>query len=96
MASLRQFGLLKLKIQKILSSMAETLRRGDVAALPAAGAVDGCEYCDYRAVCGHEPDDPVRVIARLDAAQAHAGTGKGNRGNGGGSRWRTYACITCA
>ena len=69
-ASLRQFGLLKLKIQKILSSMAETLRRGDVAALPAAGAVDGCEYCDYRAVCGHEPDDPVRVIARLDAAQA--------------------------
>ncbi|GEM_PF-6488184 len=70
MASLRQFGLLKLKIQKILSSMAETLRRGDVAALPAAGAVDGCEYCDYRAVCGHEPDDPVRVIARLDAAQA--------------------------
>lgn len=69
-ASLQQFGMLKLKIQKLLSSMAETLRRGDVAALPAGGAVDGCEYCDYRAVCGHEPEDPVRVISRLDTAQA--------------------------
>lgn len=68
-ASLRQFGLLKIKIQKLLTSMAETLRRGDVAALPVGGAVDGCEYCDYRAVCGHEPEDPVRLIARRDTAQ---------------------------
>mgnify|MGYP002541496069 CR=1 FL=1 len=68
-ASLRQFGLLKIKIQKLLTSMAETLRRGDIAALPAGGAVDGCEYCDYRAVCGHEPDDPVRLIVRRDTAQ---------------------------
>ena len=68
-ASLEQFGKLKLRIQKLLTAMAETLRKGDVAALPAGGTVDGCAYCDYRAVCGHEPDDPVRDIAKKDAAQ---------------------------
>ena len=39
----------------------------DVAALPAAGSVDACAWCDYRAVCGHEPDSPVRRIAEKDA-----------------------------
>lgn len=69
-ASLQQFGLLKQRIQRLLTSMAETLCRGDIAALPAGGSVDGCEYCDYRAVCGHEADDPVRLIVRQDTAQA--------------------------
>ena len=66
-ASLRQFGLLKERIEKLLCEMAATLRRGDVAALPAAGSVDACAWCDYRAVCGHEPDSPVRRIAEKDA-----------------------------
>ena len=43
-------------------------RRGDVAALPAAGSVDACAWCDYRAVCGHEAEDPVRRIREDDTA----------------------------
>ena len=67
-ASLEQFGKLKKKIESLLTDMAETLRGGDVAAFPLAGETDACAWCDYRAVCGHEPDDPVRFLAARDAA----------------------------
>ncbi len=67
-ASLEQFGKLKKKIESLLTAMAETLRKGDVAAIPLAGENDACAWCDYRAVCGHEPDDPVRFLAARDAA----------------------------
>lgn len=68
-ASLEQFGQLKKRIEKLLESMADTLRRGDIAAVPAAGEVDACAWCDYRAVCGHEQEDPVRFLAKRDAAE---------------------------
>lgn len=68
-ASLEQFGKLKKRMDALLVKMAETLRAGDVAACPAAGAVDACAWCDYRAACGHEPDDSVRFLAAKDAAQ---------------------------
>ncbi len=67
-ASLEQFGKLKKRIESLLVRMAETLRQGDIAALPLAGDVDACAWCDYRAVCGHEPDDPVHFLAARDAA----------------------------
>lgn len=67
-ASLAQFGQLKKRVDKLLTDMAETLRRGDIAAVPACGAVEACTYCEYRAVCGFEPGDPVRFIAQQDAA----------------------------
>lgn len=67
-ASLNQFGLLKKKMDELLIKMAHTLRSGDIAARPAAGREDACKWCSYRAVCGHEPDDPVRFIAKRDAA----------------------------
>ncbi len=66
-ASLEQLGLLKKRIERLLCDMAQTLRDGDVAALPLAGSVDGCAYCEYRAVCGHEPHDPVRYLGKTDA-----------------------------
>ncbi len=66
-ASLRQFGLLKKRIEALLCDMAATLRKGDVAAVPACGSVDACAWCDYRAVCGHEAGDPARLIAKQDA-----------------------------
>ena len=68
-ASLSQFGRLKKRIEDLLRRMAETLREGDIAAVPASGSVDACAWCDYRAVCGHEADDPVRLIAQRDAAE---------------------------
>lgn len=71
-ASLEQFGLLKQRMEKLLADMAETLRGGDIAALPVAGEVNACEWCDYRAVCGHEAGDPVRFLAKQDAAEVLA------------------------
>lgn len=67
-ASLRQFGLIKRRIEKLLTDMAQTLRAGDIAAVPAVNSrVDACAWCDYRAVCGHEAEDPVRRIREDDA-----------------------------
>jgi ATP-dependent helicase/nuclease subunit B len=68
-ATLAQFGRLKTRAETLLRDMAATLRAGDVAALPARDGdkVDACAYCDYRAVCGHEANDPVREIRRLSA-----------------------------
>ncbi len=67
-ASLEQFGLLKKKMEGLLVDMANTLRSGDIAALPAMGQVDACRWCEFRSVCGHEPYDPVRFIAKRDDA----------------------------
>lgn len=47
--------------------MAQTLREGDIAAVPAGGEVDGCRYCPYRAVCGHEEGDEIREIVNKDS-----------------------------
>lgn len=68
-ATLAQFGRLKQRAEALLRDMAATLRAGDVAALPARDGdkVDACAFCDYRAVCGHEANDPVREIRRLSA-----------------------------
>lgn len=67
-ASLAQLGQLRRRTERLLREMAESLRTGRVAAVPAhGGGVDACAYCEYRAVCGHEADDPVREIASVSA-----------------------------
>lgn len=66
-ATLAQFGQLKKRAEAILREMAETLRRGDVAAVPAhSERLNGCAFCDYAAVCGHEAEDTVREIKTYD------------------------------
>lgn len=66
-ASIKQFGQLKKRMERLLTQMAETLASGDIAAVPAVSQyLDACQYCDYRAVCGHEQDDPVRRMMNLD------------------------------
>ena len=72
LASLEQFGHLKQHIQRLLTAMAEHLHAGDIAALPAVGATDGCEYCEFHDVCGHERGDPIREIAALSREEALA------------------------
>ena len=63
-ASLAQLGRLRRRAERLLGEMVESLRAGRVAATPARSSqMDACAYCDYRAVCGHEADDPVREIA---------------------------------
>jgi ATP-dependent helicase/nuclease subunit B len=67
LATSAEMGRLAGKVQELVAQMAESLGDGAVAALPVNG--DGyktCEYCEFRAVCGHEPGDPIREIAKLD------------------------------
>lgn len=64
-ATLSQFGLLKKKIDSLLIEMAQTLKSGDIAAIPASGDVDACKNCSYKTVCWHEPEDPVRTVENL-------------------------------
>lgn len=61
-ASLGRLGRLKKRVEALLLQMAETLRRGDIAAVPLAGSRDACEWCGYRAVCRHEAEDPVKFL----------------------------------
>ncbi len=72
-ATLAQFGQLKARAEKLLRSMAETLRQGDVAAIPAVqGDRLPCDYCDFAAVCGREEDDPAKEIKTYDRAEVMA------------------------
>ena len=58
--SLAELGELERYTQKLLGDMAQELHRGEIAALPLADGENlPCTYCDYRTVCGREPDDPV-------------------------------------
>ncbi len=67
--TLAQFGALGRRAQKLLCDMAQTLRNGDVDALPFKdGTHDPCRYCDYRAACGHEEEDRCRT-PRFDRAK---------------------------
>jgi len=69
-ATLAQFGHLKARAEKLLRTMAETLHRGDVAAIPTVQKDRSpCEYCDYAAVCGREEEDPVKEIKEYDRAE---------------------------
>ena len=66
-----------------VAEMASELRRGNVPALPLSGTrVDACGWCPYRAVCGHEKDDPVRDMedrSREAAVAELEGLKKGDR-----------------
>ncbi len=64
--SLAQMGRLTRMIESHLVDMACTLRQGDIAAVPAVGSYQACQWCDYAAVCGHEEGDECREIADLD------------------------------
>ena len=56
-----QFIRLRGIIEELLVNMARTLLAGDIAALPLQNDThDACKYCDYRAVCARDGDDPVR------------------------------------
>ncbi len=61
--SAHQLALLRGVVEQLLVHMGESLLAGDIAALPLQrGEHLPCEYCDYRAVCGREPEDAVRPL----------------------------------
>ncbi len=69
----RQFALLRGVIERLLTTMAESLLMGDIAALPLRNDKhDACQYCDYRAVCARDADAPARPLEPLgDKALLH-------------------------
>ena len=69
-ASLSRAGVIASSIERMLIEMADELHAGRIGAVPAAGLYDACKYCEYHAVCGHERDDPVRVIRSFSDAEA--------------------------
>lgn len=69
--SLHHLGLLRKRIDAILTEMGESLHNGNIAALPAEGTnyKNTCKYCDYKAVCRRE-GDAVREIVSATTEEA--------------------------
>ncbi len=62
-------------VKRLVATMAETLREGDVAAQPLGVGTNACAFCPYTAVCGSERagDEPERnrmkteeILARME------------------------------
>ncbi len=65
-ASAEEFSLIRGHIEHTLRQLADTLHRGDIAALPLRhGQFLLCDYCDYRRVCMREDDDPARSCPKI-------------------------------
>ena len=62
--TLHQFDLLRKTVEALLVGMADALTQGDITALPLQkGKHTPCTYCDYRAVCARDGEDPVRELS---------------------------------
>lgn len=60
-----QFNLLRRVVEQLLTAMADDLLAGRIEAVPLQRGVSlPCDYCDYRAVCGREPESPARVLEK--------------------------------
>ena len=71
LASLEQFGRIQQRVANLLTEMATLLHRGEVAAVPTDSDGDTpCRYCEYRDICTHEDDDPVRTLAKRSLKEA--------------------------
>lgn len=54
-------------LKTLISSMAEELQKGEIAAVPLNGKrYNACEWCPYQSVCGHEKDDLSRDMQDWD------------------------------
>ncbi len=66
--TLEQLGKVRAETDNLLREMAGALHDGQIPALPVSAPHGGksvCDYCDYKSVCGHESDSPVRTIERF-------------------------------
>ncbi len=65
-----QFALLRGVVEQLLVNMANSLLDGDIAALPIRrGDYTPCTYCDYRAVCARDEDDPTAPLTERSMKQ---------------------------
>ncbi|MDR0531729.1 MAG: exodeoxyribonuclease V subunit gamma [Oscillospiraceae bacterium] len=77
MLSLARLGKLRRAADRIFAEEAEALRAGNIAALPlfpkkGSQAKTPCDYCDYQAVCGREPEQPAKYAGGLSFDEALA------------------------
>ncbi len=71
LASLEQFGRIQQRVSALLTEMATLLHQGNVSAIPVGRDGDTpCRYCEYRDICTHEDDDPVRTLAKRSLKEA--------------------------
>ncbi len=73
--AIREMELLSQKVNDILQQMGEMLHSGEINAQPVfsqssnSAYKDACQYCDYKSVCGFEPDDErteIEIISDKD------------------------------
>lgn len=66
------FELIRKAIDKAVADMAISLHQGEISAVPLMYAQNktACDYCEYKAVCGHEPKDEYKQIFDGDAWEA--------------------------
>lgn len=65
LASRQDFENLEMYTEGLIRSMADRLLQGEIGPDPYAdGSVCPCNYCDYRAVCGHESRDGFRSLGK--------------------------------
>ena len=73
MVTRHQFDLLRKTVETLLIGMADTLASGDIAALPLQKRnTTPCTYCDYKAVCNRDAEDPVRELTHRSMKQVLA------------------------
>ena len=65
LASRQDFENLEMYTEGLIRSMADRLLQGEIGPDPYAdGSVCPCNYCDSRAVCGHESRDGFRSLGK--------------------------------
>lgn len=65
LATLEQMGAIFRRVDLLLTQMAEALYEGEVGDVPLKGEYDGCQFCHYGAVCGHDEDGPCREGVKM-------------------------------
>ena len=73
LAAAEDFQNLELYTEGLLRSMADQLLSGEIEPDPYRnGDKRPCNYCDFRAVCGHESKDAFRSIPKADLSDIAA------------------------
>lgn len=55
-------------LERLLDQMVRELYHGSLEAKPLAGKVNGCDYCEFKTVCGFREGDPVREYRSMKKA----------------------------
>ena len=68
-ANFAQMGHIVKYMESLVVKMAMSLQKGDIAAVPASGEYEACDWCPYRSVCRHEDGGDTRIVEKWDREQ---------------------------